>query len=70
MNENDTKALNRITKQDCYKESKMYYGKQLSGIARLLCIYENRDQAACPFMQNAAVQKSFVPNSIHVTNNR
>ena len=77
MNENDNKALNRITKQaakvtqselasidglycnNCYKESKMYYGKQLSRIARLLCIYENRDQAACPFMQNAAVQKLF-----------
>ena len=39
--------------------SKMYYGKQLSRIARLLCIYENRDQAACSFMQNAAVQKIF-----------
>ena len=67
MNENDKKALNRITKQaakvtqselssiddlycniiiiiipaiikHCYKESKMYYGKQLSCIARLLCI--------------------------------
>ena len=39
----------------------MYYGKQLSriDIARLLCIYENRDQAACPFMQNAAVQNIF-----------
>ena len=35
----------------------MYYGKQLSRIARLLC--ENRDQAALIFMQNAAVQKIF-----------
>ena len=77
MNENDKKALNRITKQSakvtqsglssiddlymqhCYKESKMCYGKQLARIARLLCMYENRDQAACPFMQNAAVQKIF-----------
>ena len=54
MNENDKKSLNRITKQaakvtqselssieDCNivtKKSKMYYGKQLSRIARLLCI--------------------------------
>ena len=37
----------------------MYYGKQLSRIARLLRIYENRVQAACPFMQNAAIQKIF-----------
>ena len=52
--------------QHCYKESKMYYGKQLSRIgkqltriARLLCIYENRYQVVCPIMQNAAVQEIF-----------
>ena len=46
----------------------MYYGKQLSRIARLL-LYENRDQAACPFMQNAAVQKIFCTElDTYVTN--
>ena len=90
MNENDKKALNRITKQSakvtqsglssiddlymqhCYKESKMCYGKQLSRIARLglLCMYENRDQLRALSCRTQRYRKSFVTNSIHVTNNR
>ena len=76
MNENDKKALNRITKQAAKVTQ-----SELSSIDDLHCnivtkkvkcimanscralhdyyAYENRDQAACPFMQNAAVQKIF-----------
>ena len=36
----------------------MYYGKQLSRIARLRCIYDNRYQVACTILQNAAVQET------------
>ena len=74
MNENDKKALNRITKQAAKVTQ-----SELSSIDDLYCnivtkkvkyimanschalhdyyAYENRDQDACPFMQNAAVQK-------------
>ena len=67
VTQSELSSIDDLILQHCYKECKMYYGKLLSRIARLLCIYENRDQAACPFMQNAAVQKICVPNSIHVT---
>ena len=39
------------------EESKMYYGKQLSRIARLIFIYEIRYPVSCAIMQNAAVQE-------------
>ena len=88
MNENDKKALNRITKQaakvtqselssiddlyciHCYKESKMYYGKQLSRIARLLCIMRTGTRLRALSCRTQRYRKSFVPNSLHVTNNR
>ena len=75
MNENDKKALNRITKQaakvtqselssidDLYcnivtKKVKCIMANICHALHDYYVYYENRDQAACPFMQNAAVQK-------------
>ena len=75
MNENDKKALNRITKQaakvtqselssidDLYcnivtKKVKCIMANSCHALHDYYALYENRDQAACPFMQNAAVQK-------------
>ena len=84
MNESDKKALNRITKQaakvtqsvdELYcnivtKKVKCIMANSYHALHDYYALYENRNQAACPIIHNAAVQKSFAPNSIHVTNNR
>ena len=69
MNENDKKALNIITKQaakvtqfELSPIDDLYCNivtKKVKCIMANSChaLHENRDQAACPFMQNAAVQR-------------
>ena len=72
MNENDKKALNRITKQAakvtqseltsiddlyCNIVTKKVKCIMANNCHALLCIYENRYQVACPILQDAAVQE-------------